>query len=289
MKKFLTYLVFILGVTLILMIFLDQGYTYVYKNGLSRNRFQSRIKLKNKHYNIGFYGSSRVENHIDAKMIEKATGRSSINLGFSGATLADILVLAELNNSNNVTFDTVFVQIDYNYNSEELSPLFKANLVPYMDEEIVDKTLAGEDDYELYKYVPFYKYLRNEKVVGLRELLSVLSKKKTNVITSIGFKPQYGIGTDVHGGFPKQMQSNNSRLKAIKNLFQDKTLYFFTAPYCKEMVNRENIDDLKGKVNSYKNFSAIFDSHPEYFFDCWHLNIEGAEEFTKRIITEYNL
>ncbi|MUP44157.1 hypothetical protein E0K83_00165 [Gramella sp. BOM4] len=288
MKNFLAYCFYIILSTFILMLSLDWIYTKIYREGSARNKVQNQLKLKNKHFAVGFYGSSRIERHIDCKLIEKVTGKTCLNNGFSGANMADILMLAEINKINGVTFDTIFVQLDYSYNFEGFSPYFIANLAPYLNDSYADKAYSEMEDYYFYKNIPFYKYLRNEKVLGLRELIGIIFQTTDGRNIEIGFNPLSGSGLNVKGKFPKKLIAENSKVIALEKLFKDKKLYFFTAPYCKATNNRESINLLNGKVKNYQNYAKLFDDKPEYFFDCGHLNEKGAKAFTKKIVEDYN-
>ncbi|MCH4821571.1 hypothetical protein ML462_00160 [Gramella lutea] len=288
MKRFLKYLILIILFTYGLMYFLDLIYTELYRNGHPRNKLQNELKLKDQHYDIGFYGSSRIERHINCELIEKLTGKTCVNLGFAGANLADMKMLAEINKSNGVTFDTIFFQIDYNYNFENYSPYFLANLAPYLDEAFVEHVFSKRDEYGYYKWIPFYKYMRNEKVLGVRELISVLLQTKNGRNTNIGYRPLKGVGLAVRGKFPDSLKHQNSKVIGLEKLYPSGMLYFFTAPYCQNIQNREISLGLAGKIKNYRNYHDLFDNNAEYFYDCGHLNDKGAEAFTEQLIFDYN-
>jgi len=288
MKKFLIYIAKIIAVLTILMYGLDALYSYTFQNGTPRNKIQKILQLNNQHYDYAFLGSSRTENHIDCELIEQLTGQSCINLGISGGTIGDMLVLMTLAESKGVTFSKVFLQVDYSYNMSGLSNNFTASMVPFINNAEVKKQLNKNGESFFYNYIPFYRYLKYDKVVGFREFLSVLFNKKPKTNHNIGFKPKYGKGLAVSGKLPKKFKDKNNELDELFKLMEKNNteLICFTAPFCKNIENREIMSTLKLRVPSLVDYIPIFDENPEYFFNCGHLNIEGARVFTKILIED---
>lgn len=287
MKQFFVYIARILAIFVIVMYGLDALYSKTFQNGTPRNKIQKILQLNNQHYDFAFLGSSRVENHIDCELIELLTGKSCINLGISGGTIGDMLILMIIAESNGITFNQVFLQVDYSYNSPEISNNFRASLVPFINNPIVKKELIKNGESFYYNYIPFYRYLKYDKVVGFREFLSVLFNKKPKTDLNIGFAPKKGNGLAIFGELPTEFNVKNDELDALFKLMDknDSKLICFTAPYCMNSENRASLSILKSRVPSLKDYISIFDENPDYFFNCGHLNIEGARAFTK-ILTE---
>jgi len=289
MKRFLKYLGLIVFVTLIFMIILDQAYSYVFRNSEPRSKIQKVMQLKDAHYDVAFFGSSRTENHIDCELIRTVTGKSCINFGISGGSLADMNVLMKLLAKNNVSYNKALVQVDYNFNSENLSPSFRAQLVPFIQDSVIKKALAQEKSNLSYTYVPFYRYLKNDKVIGFREFFANIIDKKPKTNMDVGFAPKIGIGNQVAGTFSSSFKEKNKAIESIKShlSLQEIPLVFFTAPYCKNIGNREiGIQMLKERIPDLLDYSTIYDNHEDFFFNCGHLNIEGARDFSGFIAKE---
>lgn len=288
MKQFLIYLSKIIAIFIILMYGLDAIYSYTFRNGIPRNKIQKILQLNNQHYDFAFLGSSRTENHIDCELIEKLTGKSCINLGVSGGKIADMLVLMTIAESRNITFNEVFLQVDYSYNSSGISNNFRASLVPYINNSVVKKQLNNYSGNFYYNYIPFYRYMKNDKVVGFREFVSILFNKKPKTDLSIGFTPKIGKGLSVLGKLPKELKRENEEIDILIRLLDKNKIKLscFTAPFCKKNENREIMSTLKSRVPAFKNYSSIFDENPEFFFNCGHLNIDGARVFTKILIKD---
>ncbi|WP_418510291.1 hypothetical protein [Corallibacter sp.] len=288
MKEFLVYIFKITIITFIVMYVCDKIYSYTFQNGTPRNKIQKILQLKNQHYDYAFLGSSRTENHIDCNLVEKLTGKSCINLGISGGSLGDMLVLMTIAESKGVTFDAVFLQVDYSYNGSGISNNFRASLVPYVNDKVVKQQLIKNGENVLYSYIPFYRYLKYDKVVGFREFFSVFFNKKPKIDLNVGFAPKIGHGLAVSGKLPDKFKAINDELTALFTLMEKRNtkIICFTAPYCKNIENRAFLRILKSRIPDLKDYVSIFDNNPEFFFNCGHLNITGARAFSKIIIED---
>jgi hypothetical protein len=272
------------------MFFLDQGYTYIFENGEPRTKIQNILQLKNKHYDVAFFGSSRTENHIDCKLITELTGKSCINFGITGSSPGDMLILMKLAKNRKITFNHVFMQVDYNFNSYVITEHFKANIIgPLIANPIVKQQLYKYNEDYIYRRIPFYYYMKFDKNIGIRELTASFLKVKPNVQRlEIGFSPLPEIGKAVAGSFPETIKDKSQELNQMKELYKNTNtrLEFFTAPYCKEVKNRNFIEKVQLKLPGLHNYIDLFDDKDEYFFNCGHLNEVGAKLFTKIIIED---
>lgn len=290
MKNFIQYLISLSFITLILMASLDMIYSYAFKNGQPRSKIQNILQLKNKHYEIAFFGSSRTEQHVDCKLITKLTGKSCINFGISGGLPGDMLILMKLAENRQITFNQVFMQVDYNYNSFGISEYFKGNLIPFIDNPVVNEQLTNYNEQFFYKWVPFYRFLIFDKIVGLREALASFLKLRQNTNIEIGFSPNQGLGTEVPESFsfPESISNSSPEISEMQELYKNShtNIEYFTAPYCKEVKNRDFIEKIQLKLPDLHNYIDLFDKKDEYFFNCGHLNEAGAEIFTRTLVMD---
>jgi hypothetical protein len=270
------------------MFFLDKGYSYAFKYGQPRSKIQNILQLKNKHYHVAFFGSSRIEQHINCKLITELTGKSCVNFGISGGSPGDMLILMKLAKERNISFDKIFMQVDYNFDSSGITELFKANLVPFINEPSIKKQLKSYEEELFYRWIPFYRYMIYDKVVGIREATASFLKLKQNTNIEIGFSPRQGIGKATAGSFPETIKDKSQELTQMRELYRDTNtrLEFFTAPYCKEVKNRDFINKVQLKIPGLHNYIDLFDDNDEYFFNCGHLNQAGAEIFTKKLVKD---
>lgn len=280
MKDFLKY---ISGVVLLILgtsYVLDVIYTEAFKNNKPRNKVQLVANLTNTHIDYIFLGSSRVENHIDCDQIEKLTGKSCINLGLQGGRLKDYRVIAYLLKNNKVTYEKIFVQVDYSYNFDNYSPLFLAQVGPFVNRNNFPELLKEELQKEVNSKIPFVRYALNEKIIGFRETLSQFFKKGVNVDLQNGFVPLEGVGTAISGHFPDSINYPNLALEDIITLDPNNTI-LFAAPYCNSSKTRNDfMSSLQIKYPSLQNYIDIFDNIEGISVNCGHLNANGAQIFT---------
>jgi uncharacterized alpha/beta hydrolase family protein len=85
MKKFSYKIVGLLIVIIFSAIILDKVYTHIYLNKTPRTRASYLIQNKVNDVDYIFLGSSRVQNHINTKLINDLTNKKAINLGVQGA------------------------------------------------------------------------------------------------------------------------------------------------------------------------------------------------------------
>lgn len=280
MKRFFTYIIIIVALVLVIAFTLDLLYSTVYVNDKPRNKVQLVANLTNTHIDYIFLGSSRVENHIDCDQIEKLTGKSCINLGLQGGRLKDYRVLAYLLKNNRVTYEKIFVQVDYSYNFDNYSPLFLAQIGPFVNRNNFPELLKEELQKEVNSKMPFVRYALNEKAIGFRETLSQFFEKGVKVDLQNGFVPLEGLGTAISGHFPDSVNYPNLVLEEIITLDPDSTI-LFAAPYCNSSKTRNDfMSSLQIKYPSLHNYIDIFDNVEGMSVNCGHLNANGAQVFT---------
>ena len=289
MKNFLKVFITISFITILLMFFLDKGYSHAFKNAQHRSKIHNILQSKNKHYDVAFFGSSRTRNHIDCKLITELTGKSCINFGITAGSPGDMLIIMKLAESRKIFFKQVFMQVDYNYNRSGISQNFRSNFIgPLIADPVVKKQLRKYEENNIYESIPFYHYMKFERIIGLRELIASFNKRNPykELDLEIGFSPLRGIGKDVADSFPEEINNTSEEFKQMQNFYKntDSKIEFFTAPYCKEVENRNFMDEVQLKLPGLHNYIDLFDDKDEYFFNCGHLNEAGAKVFTITLI-----
>lgn len=280
MKKFTKHILALL-VTLTLLIYIsDTIYTYIYMSKNPRNKLQYILNLKKQNYEYLFLGSSRVANHIDTKVIDSLTNKRSINLGVEGASLNDNLLQLKLFMKNN-TVSTLFLQLDFNYQSTAPSNIVTSEAMPFIDNKIVYTHVKSYfDNYLLLKHVPFYKYAINAPKIGFREFfLKLINKKPRIKIDDHGFIPLSG-NKEISGQLPKNIAHSNTIVDSIVKICNKNKvrLVFYTAPFSSKTKNIDYITKLKYKYPELNNFSTGYKD--SLFYNWGHLNHKGAKLFT---------
>jgi len=288
MKRFASYLLFIMAFLIAFLYILDVIYTYAFNNGVPRSKLQYVLQQKNITYDYVFFGSSRTEDHIDCATVEELTGKTCLNLGISGSTLKDTFVMIELMNAQGIEIKNAFVQVDYLYNSTGFSSNFKARLLPFNNDSRINKILESYDNSFANKYLPFYRYLKNDHVIGFREVFNLLIGKKSVVDFDNGFRPIFGNGVVRTQSLPETIIDTNPSIDAMELFFEENKVeaYFFVAPICNTVLHNDYIRKLKTKIPDLYNYMSIYDERQVVFFDCGHLNAQGAEEFTRMLTND---
>jgi hypothetical protein len=231
-----------------------------------------------------FLGSSRTENHIDCELIEKLTGKSCINLGIRGTTLQDAYRLTQLMKDRGITYNKAYVQVGYSFNDTLNSESFAAQLAPYK----LTGLMPSSEEIPAESNIPFYRYMKNDHVIGFREVFNLLIGKKPAIDYRNGFVPQIGVRNDIVRSLPTEIYPSNPGMDQLEQYFKSNNIkaFYFTAPMCKKALNRDFIEKLKTKIPKLHNYIALYDDKESYFYNCAHLNAVGAENFTTHIVND---
>lgn len=291
MKKIIIHTIGILITFLILLVLLDFTYTTVYKNSGPRTKFQYLRSLKNTKVNYVFLGSSRVENGIDPFVIENRTRKKSINLGYQASKLGDIYTVLQLLKFYAIASDTVFIQVDYIFDSNGHSINLPYEIAPFIKENQINKDYLLNyisEDPSVY-YIPFIRYCKNETKIGFREVFANLIGKKTKVLESKGFSSLQGVEdqNNIHRSLPNTIAINNLFYEKIKKYGATNNIkiVFFCAPLCKHTKNLDYVKKLKTKIPDLYDFSTAI-QQDSMFVNCFHLNASGARKFTEIFVDQ---
>lgn len=281
MKNFLFFIFKILFLFLLVAFLLEFVYTYVYNEKANFSKFQFIKNQQNKKFDYVFYGSSRVVNHVNPKIIDSCLNRNSINFGVMDAKPRDILTLLQLSKFYNITSDSIFIQTDYYYNSVDKSNFLYIEMLPYINENSIIKSYYfDENDYVFLAYFPFYKYAKNSSKLGIRDALASLFRKNKFESTK-GYEPLEGTGNTWQRVLPKSVSTNtifNKETKAFLDAHASKYM-FFTAPFRSDTKNMNFVSQLKQNYSDFWDFSTAV-KDPKMFKNGYHLNHQGATEFS---------
>jgi len=288
MKKFLLKVCWIIATLFILMGLLDLAFTHAYTNTPPRNKTRYLVQLRNRHIDYIFLGSSRVRDLINTKIVVSKTSKTAINLGINGTKPDDIFLQLKLLVDNKVTFTKIFIQIDYTYNAVDPSNLVGSEALPYIRNNAVVRAHLRqfEPNFIPYYYVPFYRYIDNAHTIGFRSFFStVVSRDKLDFTD--GFEPwgdKFSKGTF---RLPNKITASNTTFDAIQKFCIDHKIdvVYFTSPYCDDFLNNSFTDQLKLKVPQLNDYSKAL-TNKKYFRDCLHLNLTGADVFTKMLVED---
>ena len=292
-----TFVKHILKIALILIVCayaLDFGFTYVYKNASPQSKVQFINSLKNQKFDYIFIGSSRVENSVIAEEIEKKTNKKTINLGIKGLKLKDMSYIIKILKGYNVSYQKMFIQIDYSFNhEEESSKFFSFELLPFCGSSnlIIDAYLKNtNENFLFYKYIPFVKYTNSDQLIGFRKIISSLKNKPSAFKLNKGYQPLYGFSSRQAEKIPKIANKKNKYFSEINTFAKSKNLnvIYFSAPVSLKSENLDYFDKLKKNVPQLHNFHNVI-SEDKFFYDNLHINNNGAIVFTNILIEKLKL
>lgn len=294
MKTFFKYILKIAFILIIIAYSLDFVYTYVYENSTPQNKVQFINSLKNQKLNYIFLGSSRVENAIIAEEIEKKTNKKTINLGIKGLKLKDMSYIIKLLKEYNVSYEKIFIQLDYSFNhEEESSKFFSFELLPFCGSSnlIIDAYLKStNENFLFYKFIPFVKYTNSDQLIGFRKIISSLKNKPSAFIFNKGYEPLYGSSTRKLEKIPNSANKRNKYFSEINTLARSEnlTIIYFSAPVSLKSENLEYFIELKKNIPELKDFHNVI-SDEKSFYDKLHVNHKGAVAFTNILIEKLKL
>lgn len=285
MKQFLKYIISISISTIALLYLCDFIYTQVYINSNPRNKLQFILNTKNENFDIIFLGSSRVANHIDTKLFDSLSNKKTINLGVEGAGLNDNLLQLKLLIANN-NISNVFLQIDSNFEYDKPSNIAISEAMPFLNYNDIINTHIKKyfNNFEKLEYIPFYRYAINDPKIGFREMFFSVANKKPKTNPSIGFTPKLGNKLPlIESSLPKKIKLKNIILDEITDICRKNKiqLTLYISPYCSKTKNMKYIEKLITKVPNLIDLSKGYDD--KLFFDCGHLNNQGANIFTTNL------
>lgn len=285
MKKFLYHISILILSGIIMLFILDKLYTYLYTNSTPRNKVSHIFSIKNKEIDYVFIGSSRVDNHIDPKIIENLTGKTAINLGIQGAKLNDSYLLLQLLNEHEIKTETIFIQVDYNYNINGNSKFLTTALMPHLKNKLVSELVKERHpDFYYLKNIPFYRYMIYDYKIGFREVFNAAINNEPTINLNSGYYPLTGHREyNFNASLPSTILNENQIIKKIDSFAKknNMNIQYFTAPFCANTKNIDYTSKLQDKIPGLMDFSRLFSDKDEYFFNCTHLNDKGAKEFSR--------
>lgn len=290
MKYFLKKTALLLLIILLVAIGLELVYDYVYSNAEPRNKTEYIVQLKNQKIDYAFFGSSRVKNSVDTELIKNLTHKKAINFGADGVKLDEILLELSTLIENKVSFEKIFIQVDYTYSYNKYYNV-KPFWLPYLhSKKAVNNLLKNNDNYFEYKYIPFYRYKDNDYSIGFREFFFTAINKKTNQNYANGFLPLDDDYTIVKFDSSPNIVCSNQIFEKIEQLclVNKINVVYFCAPFSTDVKNSKMITQIKKYVPELADYSTFFASN-EYFANSNHLNRKGATIITTDLVKNYML
>lgn len=289
MQKFITLVAKILLTMLVLLVVLDWGYTNVYLHSSHRGKVEKVFNSKAENYDVLILGSSRANNHFVPELFEKK-GLKTFNYGMSGAHLFEASLLLKLMAERNYKIKTVILEADLGLCNEKESEAIAAKFLPYIHHsEIIKNHFSGQENFNELYYIPFYRYIDFDALIGFREMYDTATDKPTNILDSQGY---HALTTNK----PGNMKNDIRALKPIRNKYYEEikqickqnnyNLIAVMTPMCTNVKGLDYFEKANKIYPEIHNLENVVEGD-QYFSSCGHMNDAGARMFTEIVIEKF--
>lgn len=290
MKQFLLYTLKIGLLTVFIAVVLDFGYTKVFLQSSNRGKIEKVFNSKDEKYDVVILGSSRANNHFVAQMFEDK-GLKTFNYGMSGGHLFEASLLLKLMIERNYQIKNVILEADLNLSNDHQAEGISAKFLPFLHEsETIRRHFEKEADYRELYYIPFYRYVKYDAKIGVRETFFTLANRKSKWLDNHGYyplgkKPNANMKNNIANLNPLQ---RNQYYYEIKQLCEQKGIKFIAimTPMCENTKGMNYFDKVKQLYPEIHNYENVV-LEDQYFSSCGHLNDTGARLFTARILKDF--
>ena len=288
MTKFIIVVAKILLTILVLLVLLDWGYTTVYLKNSDRGKIQHIFNSKARKYDVVILGSSRANNHFVPELFEKK-GLKTFNYGMSGAHLFEASLMLKLMAERNYKIKTVILEADLGLCNEKESDAIAAKFLPYIHQsETIKKHFSKLENFNALYYIPFYRYIDFDALIGFREMYNTATGKPTNILDNLGYHPL--------GHKPGNMKNDIRALKPIRNKYYEEikqickanhyNLITVMTPMCSNVKGLDYFEKANQIYPEIHNLENVVQGD-QYFSSCGHMNDTGARMFTKIVIERF--
>lgn len=288
MQKFIILVFKIFFTLLVLLILLDWGYTAIYLQSSTRGKVENVFNSKSKNYDVVILGSSRANNHFVPELFEKK-GLKTFNYGMSGAHLFEASLMLKLMAERNYKIKTVILEADLGLCNEKESEAIAAKFLPFIHHsEIIKNHFSNQENFKELYYIPFYRYIDFDALIGFREIYNTAISKPTTILDNLGYHPL--------GYKPGNMKNDIRALKPIRNKYYEEikqickqnnyNLIAVMTPMC---ANVKGLDYFEKANQIYPEIYNLENAvqGDQYFSSCGHMNDAGARIFTAVVIDKF--
>ena len=289
MTKFITLVAKILLTILVLLVALDWGYTTVYLKNSDRGKIQHIFNSKARKYDVVILGSSRANNHFVPELFEKK-GLKTFNYGMSGAHLFEASLMLKLMAERHYKIKTVILEADLGLCNEKESDMIAAKFLPYIHHsEVIKKHFSKLENFNELYYIPFYRYIDFDALIGFREMYQTATDKPTNILDNQGYHP---LKSKKQGN----MKNDIRVLKPIRNKYYEEikqickanhyNLITVMTPMCSNVKGLDYFEKANQIYPEIHNLENVVQGD-QYFSSCGHMNDTGARIFTAVVIERF--
>lgn len=289
MQKFITLVAKILLTILVLLIVLDWAYTTVYLRSSNRGKVEKVFNSKTGNYDVVILGSSRANNHFVPELFEKK-GLKTFNYGMSGAHLFEASLLLKLMAERNYKIKTVILEADLGLCNEKESDAIAAKFLPYIHHsEVIKNHFSGQKNFNELYYIPFYRYIDFDALIGFREMYNTAIAKPTTILDNQGYHP---LTTNKPGNMKNDIRAlkpiRNKYYEDIKQICKQNNYNLITVmtPMCTNVKGLDYFEKANKIYPDIYNLENVVQGD-QYFSSCGHMNDAGARKFTSIVIERF--
>jgi hypothetical protein len=289
MQKFIIVIAKILLTILLLLIVLDWVYTTVYLHSSNRGKVEKVFNSKTGNYDVVILGSSRANNHFVPELFEKK-GLKTFNYGMSGAHLFEASLMLKLMAERNYKIKTVILEADLGLCNEKESEAIAAKFLPYIHHsEVIKEHFSKQENFKELYYIPFYRYIDFDALIGFREMYNTATGKPTNILDHLGYHPLTSNKTG-------NMKNDIRALKTTRNKYYEEikqvckanhyNLITVMTPMCSDVKGLDYFEKANQIYPEIHNLENVVQGD-HYFSSCGHMNDAGARMFTEVVIERF--
>jgi hypothetical protein len=289
MRKFIIVVAKILLTILVLLVVLDCAYTTVYLHSSQRGKVEKVFNSKAGNYDVVILGSSRANNHFVPELFEK-NGLKTFNYGMSGAHLFEASLMLKLMAERNYKIKTVILEADLGLCNEKESDAIAAKFLPYIHHsEVIKDHFSKLENFNEWYYIPFYRYVDFDALIGFREMYQTATDKPTNILDHLGYHP-------LTSNKPGNMKNDIRALKTIRNKYYEEIkqickennykLITVMTPMCSNVKGLDYFEKANQIYPEIHNLENVVQGD-QYFSSCGHMNDAGARIFTEVVIERF--
>lgn len=289
MQKFILFIAKILLSILLLLVVLDWIYTSIYLNSSNRGKVEKVFHSDSEKFDLIILGSSRANNHFVSELFEKK-GIKTFNFGMSGAHLFEASLMLKLMAERKYSIKTVLLEADLGLCNEKESEAIAAKFLPYIHHsETIKQQFSQQKNFNELYYIPFYRYIDFDAVIGFRETYNTYINKPTSILNNLGYHP---LSTNKKGN----MKNDIHALKPIRNKYYEEIkqickknnykLITVMTPMCTNVKGLDYFSKANAIYPEIYNLENVVQGD-QYFSSCGHMNDRGARKFTEFIINRF--
>jgi hypothetical protein len=207
----------------------------------------------------------------------------------SGAHLFEASLMLKFMAERNYKIKTVILEADLGLCNEKESDAIAAKFLPYIHQsETIKKHFSKLENFNALYYIPFYRYIDFDALIGFREMYNTATGKPTNILDNLGYHPL--------GHKPGNMKNDIRALKPIRNKYyeeikqickeQNYNLITVMTPMCANVKGLDYFEKVNKIYPEIHNLENVVQDD-QYFSSCGHMNDTGARIFTAVVIERF--